>query len=238
MLAVMAVKRSPVRAKWPCPYEYERAQGAESPGGRAGVQVPAAMGIQEAATWAPAFYSSSNQSSVRGNMEYRAPMSVLKGLSGESGPLATKSSFKTLRACLIVIWPLGYANLDAAPVMVQWQSGCAYYLPHPHRFSDPSYYFHQDLALDATVHLTLSPNLHSEVVASVPPSTRAMRPSCCPSLGHLVPPPAPIVMSQPGTHRPRRSGCGACQYFQPAFSSPANALMGGISHSPLHMLAA
>lgn len=193
-----------------------RAGSGRSKPWRAGVEVPVAMGIQEAATWAPASCSSSNQSSVRGNMEYPTPMPVLEGLPGESGPLAHRFVVQDPASMLIVIWPLGYANLDAAPVMVQWRSGCAYYLPHPHRFSGPSYYFHQDLAFDATVDLTLSPNLHCKVVASVPPSTRAMRPSCCPSLGRLVPPSAPIVMSQPGTHRPRRSGYGACQYFQPA----------------------
>lgn len=32
-------------------------------------------------------------------MEYRTPMPVLEGLPGESGPLATELSFKTLRAC-------------------------------------------------------------------------------------------------------------------------------------------
>lgn len=44
-------------------------------------------------------------------------------------------------------------------------------------FSGPSYYSHQDLTFDATVDLRLFPNLHSEVVASVPAYTGDMRPS-------------------------------------------------------------
>lgn len=60
-------------------------------------------------------------------------------------------------------------------------------MPHPDRFSGPSYYFHQDLGYDVTVDLRLFPNLHSEMAASVPASTGDMRPSCS-SLGSLLSP--------------------------------------------------
>lgn len=79
-------------------------------------------------------------------------------------------------------------------------------------FSGPSYYCHQDLAFDATVNLRLFLNLHSEVVASVPDPTGDMRPSSCWAFGSF---PAPIVMRPSGTHRPCRTGYGACQACSP-----------------------
>lgn len=79
-------------------------------------------------------------------------------------------------------------------------------------FSGPSYYCHQDLAFDATVDLRLFLNLHSEVVASVPDPTGDMRPSSSWAFGSF---PAPIVMRPSGTHRPRRTGYGACQACSP-----------------------